>query len=50
VGGVLPTTLPLPSSQVTSFGMILLIVLLVLAMIIVPALAWRYFSTKRMPT
>ena len=50
VGGPLPTTLSMPTSQVTSFGLILLIVLLVIALVVVPALAWRYFATKRMPT
>ena len=28
----------------------LLIVLLVIALVVVPAFAWRYFATKRMPT
>ena len=50
VGGPLPTTLSMPTSQVTSFGLILLIVLLVIALVVVPAFAWRYFATKRMPT
>jgi putative copper export protein len=40
----------MPTSQVTSFGLILLIVLLVIALVVVPAFAWRYFATKRMPT
>jgi phosphate transport system substrate-binding protein len=46
VGAVLPTTLSLQTSQATSFALILLIAILVIALVLAPALAWRYFSSK----
>jgi hypothetical protein len=50
VGAVLPTTLSLPTSQAASFALIALIVLLVVGLVVVPAFAWRYFSSKRAPS
>ncbi len=47
VGAVLPTTLALPTSQANSFALILLVVLLVVGLVVVPAFAWRHFSSKR---
>ncbi|MBI4932302.1 MAG: substrate-binding domain-containing protein, partial [Actinobacteria bacterium] len=46
VGAITPTTLGLSTSQTTSMALIVLIAALVLALILGPALAWRYFARK----
>jgi hypothetical protein len=50
VGPVTPTTLALPTSQVTSFVLVLLVIVLLLAAVLVPAFAWRWFSSRKVGT
>jgi hypothetical protein len=46
VGAVLPTTLSQSSEWTSSFLLVLLVAALTVALVLVPALAWRYFSQK----
>ena len=46
VAGATPTTLGLSSSLGTSFALVALVILLVLALVLGPALAWRHFSRR----
>ncbi|MUH51867.1 MAG: phosphate ABC transporter substrate-binding protein [Actinobacteria bacterium] len=48
IGAVLTTTLAQSSGWGASIGLLLLIVVLVLALILTPALAWRYFSNRQL--
>ena len=50
VGPVTPTTLDLPTGQVTSFVLVLLVIALLLAAVLVPAYAWRWFASRRADT
>jgi hypothetical protein len=50
VGPVTPTTLNLPTSQVTSFVLVLLVIALLLGAVLVPAYAWRWFSSRKADT
>lgn len=47
VGPVTPTTLNLPTGQVTSFVLVLLVIALLLGAVLVPAYAWRWFSSRK---
>ena len=46
VGAVAPTTLDSSSGLSTSFGLILLIALFVIALVVGPAIAWQRFSGR----
>jgi ABC-type phosphate transport system substrate-binding protein len=46
VGPVLPTTLDSSNASGTTLALVVLVIILMLALVVVPALSWRYFSER----